>query len=64
MAQGRYYNSELVKDVYVVNPVTAAITASGTTTNDALLLELQPMMLSIGSGFQILLLYLILLIAM
>jgi hypothetical protein len=35
MAQGRYYNSELVKDVYVVNPVTTAITASGTTTNDA-----------------------------
>lgn len=35
MAQGRYYNSELVKDVYVVNPVTTAITASGTTSTDA-----------------------------
>ena len=35
MAQGRYYNSELVKDVYVVNPLTAAISTSGTTSNDA-----------------------------
>ena len=35
MAQGRYYNSELVKDVYVVNPLTAAISTSGTTSTDA-----------------------------
>lgn len=35
MAQGRYYNSELVKDVYVVNPLTAVISTSGTTSNDA-----------------------------
>lgn len=35
MPQGRYYNSELVKDVYVVNPLTAAISTSGTTSNDA-----------------------------
>lgn len=35
MAQGRYYNSELVKDVYVVNPLTAAISTSGTTSSDA-----------------------------
>ena len=35
MGQGRYYNSELVKDVYVVNPLTAAISTSGTTSNDA-----------------------------
>lgn len=35
MPQGRYYNSELVKDVYVVNPLTAAISTSGTTSSDA-----------------------------
>jgi hypothetical protein len=35
MPQGRYYNSELVKDVYVVNPLTTAISTSGTTSNDA-----------------------------
>lgn len=35
MSQGRYYNSELVNTVYVVNPINTAITASGTTSTDA-----------------------------
>ena len=33
MSQGRYYNSELVKDVYVVNP--QVLQTSGTTSTDA-----------------------------
>ena len=35
MGQGRYYNSELVKDVYVVNPLQVTQTLGTTTNSDA-----------------------------